>query len=92
MTILEIMERANTRDTKLVTAWIKDALHAISSTQIDSLKVDKQSIVKDKRNYLNPFDSVSIMSVSIKDTEDSDKYKSIRRLVDEPLVTERKTS
>ena len=26
MTILEIMERANSRDTKLVTAFIKDAL------------------------------------------------------------------
>ena len=88
MTILEIMERANTRDTKLVTAWIKDALHAISSTQVESLKVDKQNIVKNTRDYTLPADLISLKSVSVLDTEDDNKYKSIKRLVHEPMMTE----
>ena len=46
MTILEIMERANSRDTKLVTAFIKDAIMKIQSTSEEGLKVDKQNIVK----------------------------------------------
>ena len=46
MTILEMMERANTRDTNLAIAWIKDAIHAMESTYSENLKVDKQDIVK----------------------------------------------
>ena len=46
MTVLEIMERAGTKDTKLVLAWIKDGIHQIQSTGSDSLKVNKQAVVK----------------------------------------------
>ena len=40
MKILEVMERANTRDTNLTIAWIKDAIHAIESTQVENLIVN----------------------------------------------------
>ena len=92
MTVLEMMERANTRDTNLVLAWIKDAIHHIQSTQQDSLVVDKQSIVQasdgDDNQYSLPAGLISINSVSILDTEDDNKYKTIRRLGFEPVVAE----
>mgnify|MGYP003152965274 CR=1 FL=1 len=88
MTILEMMERANTRDTKLTIAWVKDAIHAVESTQVENLKVAKSDIVKNTREYDLPSDLISINSVSILDTEDDNKYKKIRRIADSPLVTE----
>ncbi len=88
MTILEIMERANSRDTKLVTAFIKDAIMKIQSTSEEGLKVDKQNIVKNTRDYYLPTDLISIISISILDTDDDNKYKKIRRLASRPSVTE----
>jgi len=88
MTILEIMERANTRDTNLSIAWIKDAITQIqSSTDIVS-KVEKQNLVKNVRDYYLPSDLISIISISILDTDDDNKYKKIRRLSSRPSVTE----
>tara|TARA_R100000458_G_C8274091_1_gene249008 strand:+ start:1908 stop:2186 length:279 start_codon:yes stop_codon:yes gene_type:complete len=88
MTILEMMERANTRDTKLAIAYIKDAIHAIESTQVENLKVSKQTITKNTREYDLPSDLISINSVSVLDTEADNKYKVIRRIADSPLITE----
>jgi len=88
MTILEIMERANTRDTNLSIAFIKDAITKIqSSTDIVS-KVEKQNLVKNTRDYYLPTDLISLISISILDTEDDNKYKRIRRLSSRPSVTE----
>jgi len=88
MTILEIMERANTRDTSLSVAFIKDAITQIqSSTDIVS-KVEKQDLTKNTRDYYLPTDLVSVISISIKDTDDDNKYKKIRRLATRPTVTE----
>jgi len=88
MTILEIMERANTRDTNLSIAFIKDAITQIqSSTDIVS-KVSKQDLTKNTRDYYLPTDLISVISISIKDTDDDNKYKKIRRLTSRPNVTE----
>ena len=46
MTILEIMERASTRETKLVIAWIKDAITQMQSDDAETISVSKQNIVK----------------------------------------------
>ncbi len=88
MKILEVMERANTRDTNLTIAWIKDAIHAIESTQVENLKVNKQNVVKNTLEYDLPAGIISINTVSLLDTEDDNKYKRIRRIIDEPLITE----
>jgi len=92
VTVLEIMERANTRDTNLVLAWIKDGIHQIQSTQKDSLEINKQNITVsadgDDNQYSLPAGLISINSISILDTEDDNKYKVIRRLGFEPIVSE----
>ena len=92
MTVLEIMERAGTKDTKLVLAWIKDGIHKMQSSGIDSLKVKKQDVVLssdgDDNQYDLPADMISLDSVSIKDTSDDNKYKRISRLVGELSVSE----
>ncbi len=88
MKILEIMERANTRDTKLVIAYVKDAINLIQSSHEIDTKVNKQNIVADTRDYDLPSDLVAIKHVSVLDTEDDNKYKIIRRLQNEPVVSE----
>jgi len=90
MTILEIMERANSRDTKLVTAFVKDAIMKIQSSTDMETKVDKQAITKNIRDYDLPVDMIAITTISVLDTEDDNKYKQIRRLAQEPLITEDK--
>jgi len=88
MTVLEMMERANTRETNLAIAFIKDAIAKIQSSNEIVLKTDKQTITKDQRDYYLPVDVIAVDSISILDTEDSNKYKKIRRIMDDPVVTE----
>ncbi len=88
MTILEIMERANSRDTNLVIGYVKDAIMYMQSTTDVAVKVDKQAITKNVRDYSLPSNLISLHSVSVLDTEDGDKYKKIRRLHKEPVVSE----
>ena len=40
------------------------------------------------RDYNLPIGMVSLINVSILDTEDDGKYKKIRRLADEPIISE----
>ena len=82
------MERANARDTNLVLAFIKDAIMAMQSSTDLTLKVEKQDITKDKRDYNLPKDLISLASISVLDTEDDNKYKGIRKLYSAPNVTE----
>ena len=88
MTVLEMMERANTRETKLAIAYIKDAIVKIQSTSEIALKVNKQDITKNTRDYTLPTELISLDSVSVKDTEDDNKYKIIRRIIDDPIFIE----
>lgn len=88
MKILEIMERVNSRDTNLVIAFIKDAIMQIQSDNELDTEVLKKDIVKNTRDYDLPAGMISLKSISVLDTEDDNKYKIIRRLIDEPMVTE----
>ena len=60
-----------------------------SSTDMET-KVDKQAITKNIRDYDLPVDMIAITTISVLDTEDDNKYKQIRRLAQEPLITEDK--
>ena len=86
MTILEIMERSNSRETNLSIAFIKDAIVRIQSTYEVVLKNNKQTITKNTRDYSLPTELIALDNVSILDTEDDNKYKIIRRLTDDPIV------
>ncbi len=88
MKLLELMERANTRDTKLVIAYVKDAINKIQSSNEITTTSAKQNIVKNQRDYNLPADLIAIKHISVLDTEDDNKYKIIRRLASEPLVSE----
>jgi len=88
MTILELMERANTRETKLVIAFVKDAINKIQSSNEIDTKVSKINIVKNQRDYDLPLDFIALKNISVLDTEDDNKYKIIKRLGSEPLVSE----
>ena len=88
MKVLEIMERANTRDTNLTIAYIKDAIMEIQSNNELDTEVNKQNIVENTRDYDLPPGLIAIKHISVLDTEDDNKYKAIRRLQTDPLVTE----
>ena len=87
MTVLELMERANIKETTLAIAWIKDAIHQIQSSTKEKIKSNKQDVIKsvdsDDNVYILPADMISLNNVSIKDTSDN-KYKKIRRLTHQP--------
>ena len=82
------MERANTRETKLVIAFVKDAINKIQSSNEIDTKINKQNIVANTRDYDLPADLIAIKHISVLDTEDDNKYKIIRRLQNDPLVSE----
>tara|TARA_R110002020_G_scaffold233302_1_gene445119 strand:+ start:1223 stop:1501 length:279 start_codon:yes stop_codon:yes gene_type:complete len=88
MTILELMERANVRDTNLTIGFIKDAITHIQSTTDVVTKVSKQTLTKNTRDYYLPTDMISLLNVSILDTTDDNKYKKIRRITSRPNVVE----
>ena len=88
MTILEIMERANNRDTNLSIAFIKDAITQIQSSTDIVTKVEKQALTKGTRDYYLPTDMISLKSISILDTSADNKYKRIKRITSRPNVVE----
>jgi hypothetical protein len=87
MTVQEIMERSGMKETTLAIAWMKDAFHLIQSNVKEHLNVQKSNIIDGIQKYPLPADMIAIKSISVKDTSDS-KYKRIRRLVHNPVVTE----
>ena len=87
MTVQEIMERSGLDKETLAIAWIKDAIHLIQSQYGDNIATWKTDITDGTREYPFPANMIALKSVSIKDTTDS-KYKKIRRLANEPTVTE----
>ena len=88
MTILELMERSGIKDENLAIAWIKDAIDMIQSNSKEKLKVEKFDIMDGVREYPFAKDMVSLNNVSVLDTEDDNRYKRIKRLAFNPLVTE----
>ena len=70
MTILEIMERANNRDTNLAIGFIRDAITQIQSSTDIVTKVEKQALTEGTRDYYLPTDMISLKSISILDTSD----------------------
>ena len=82
MTIQELMERANMKESGLALAWLKDAFHLLQSNSTEDTKVVKYNIIDGERDYLIPLNNISV-----KDTSDK-KYKRIRRLTVQPITSE----
>jgi len=85
MKVLEIMERAGTRDTNLAIAFIKDAFHLMQSQIEVDLDEELTSIVDGTREYALPKDMISLISVSVLN-ENTDKYERISRLSGKPTL------
>ena len=87
MTVQELMERANMKESGLALAWLKDAFHLLQSNSSEDLKTVKYNIIDGERDYLLPQDMIELKHISVKDTSD-DKYKRIRRLTSQPFMVE----
>ena len=81
------MERCGIRETALTVAWIKDAILLMQSNSNENLTNWKVDIVDGTVEYELPANMIQLKSVSVLDTSDS-KYKKIKRMVHEPIVTE----
>ena len=88
MTVLEIMERAGISQTTLSLAWITDAVQHIKANTKESLKINKQYVISGEKEYEFPADLIAIDSISILDTKDDNKYKRIRRISGNIIVSE----
>ena len=82
-----MLDRSGMDEPTLAIAWIKDAIHLIQSQYDDNVATWKTNITDGTREYPFPANMIKIKSVSVLDTNDS-KYKKIRRIVHEPIVTE----
>tara|TARA_Y100001951_G_scaffold83852_1_gene72970 strand:+ start:495 stop:779 length:285 start_codon:yes stop_codon:yes gene_type:complete len=84
MTVLELMERVGSTETKLCVSYIKDAVEEIGLLSDQGLKDNKISIVKDTYKYdLSSISGLSrLESVSILEKVDasSSQYRKIRRV------------
>tara|TARA_R100000656_G_scaffold78079_1_gene57508 strand:+ start:53 stop:328 length:276 start_codon:yes stop_codon:yes gene_type:complete len=87
MTVLEAMERAGIDSATLTIAWLEDAINLIQSNTKERLKVSKHNIIDGERDYVLPKDMVALKSIAVYDTND-DKYKRIKRIIHDPVVTE----
>tara|TARA_Y100000310_G_scaffold42381_1_gene39683 strand:- start:3020 stop:3316 length:297 start_codon:yes stop_codon:yes gene_type:complete len=92
MTVQEVMERVGMNDTGVAVAWIKDAIHLIQSQYDDNVSTWKTDITKASASIDNkygfPVNLIKLKSISIKDTQDGNKYKKIRRITVDPVVVE----
>jgi len=68
MTVQELMERANIKESGVALAWLKDAFHLLQSNSTEDLKVVKYNIIDGERDYLIPQDMVALNNISVKDT------------------------
>ena len=83
------MERAGINEETLAIAYVKDALNLINSSSDEDTKTWYRDVTKGSSTvdnfYQLPNDMIKLRSISVKDTND-DKYKRIRRLIEEPTV------
>jgi hypothetical protein len=87
MRLKEIMDRTGMKETGLAVAFVKDAIALIQSQVDDNVATWKTNITDGTREYPFPANLIKLRSVSVKDTNDS-KYKRIRRLTNNPVVSE----
>jgi len=87
MRLKEIMDRTGMKETGLAVAFVKDAIALIQSQVDDNVATWKTNITDGTRDYPFPANMIKLKSISVKDTTDS-KYKKIRRIVHEPVMTE----
>ena len=85
------MERSGLDKETLAIAYIKDALHLVNSSYDEDIATWKTTITKASASVNNiypfPANMIKLKGISVKDTND-DKYKRIRRLVEDPVVIE----
>ena len=87
MRLKEIMDRVGMKETGLSVALVKDAIALIQSQVDDNVATWKTNITDGTREYPFPANMIKLRSISVKDTNDK-KYKKIRRLAHNPIVSE----
>ena len=87
MKVQELMERVGIKETGKALAYIKDALEEINTIAETHVKTARIDVGQNKRLYDLPMDVVQIKDIRIKNHLNSkDEYRSIPRLIYQPLV------
>tara|TARA_R100001594_G_scaffold44132_1_gene76440 strand:- start:194 stop:472 length:279 start_codon:yes stop_codon:yes gene_type:complete len=87
MTVQELMERVGSTNTGLMIAYIKDAMeemNILAETHVTTAKID---IVKDKRLYDLPNNTIQVTSIRAKNHLNSnDDYTPIPRMIGKVFI------
>ena len=87
MKVQELMERVGDTRTGLVLAYLKDGLKELNRISAVNINVDNIDLVKDQRFYDLPRDMVQILDIRCKNhLNNKDEYRSIPRMIGDPLV------
>tara|TARA_R110002020_G_scaffold227539_10_gene438177 strand:- start:403 stop:690 length:288 start_codon:yes stop_codon:yes gene_type:complete len=89
MKVKELIERmgAESLPTGRAIAYIKDGLEELNMISETNFTTIKENIVEDKRFYKFPNNMVKIIDIRAKNHLNSkDEYRSIPRLINEPLT------
>ena len=87
MTVEQIMERAFISESGRGIAYIKDALEEINRLTETSFRESRIDIEENKRFYHIPNEAIKILDIRCKNhLNDKDEYRSISRLINEPLI------
>lgn len=87
MLVREIMERVGLPNFGLARMYIEDALLEMSVQQAPWQREISLSIIKDQRFYYFPKECIKVMDIMVKNhMNDKGQYRSIPRLLNEPLI------
>ena len=87
MTVKELMERVGITETGRALAYIKDGLeemNILAETHVTTQRID---ITEDQRYYDFPQDLIKVLDIRCKNhLNRDDEYRSISRMIGEPLT------
>ena len=87
MKIKQFMERVGIRETGRALAYIQDGIEEINMISEVHVATTRMDIIEDKRFYDYPSNMIKVLDIRAKNhLNQRDEYRSVLRLVGEPLT------
>ena len=90
MKVKHIMERAGMTQAGRALAYIREAMHEIELMYPNHISTFEVDLVAEQRQYDIPWDCMKIIDIQCKNHDNtSDQYRSIPRLLGEPVIKDK---